>query len=568
MMTLFKRRKQPRGLRGDLLPRLPEVIEQSGDLIFITNRQGLIVYANPAFERHTGYRREQVMGARPNLLKSGEHDITFYTRLWEQITRGDSFEALFTNRRRDGSLFYEQKTISPLRDDRGHITHFVSSGKDVTAQMQSRLHLLRLSRRHPVSGLPNLSVLHERLERLVARCQRSRRQGAMVLLGLDRFAAVNAAHGRDVGDHLLVAVAGRLRGLVKETDALAHLGGDRFAVLLEDLSSVAAAEAATEGLLAALREPFELLEERLQLGCSAGVVVLPINEVRVPELMRHAEMALGQAKAAGGDRMQVFNADLEGLRERERGLLERLRAARQRQEFVIHYQPIVRLEDRLTVGVEALLRWEPEHGDSLPPAALVAELERMGLMVEITEWLLGAAAMQVRVMSESLGRELFLSVNLANGCLAQGGLCDVVSTLLERRLISPHQLQLELTEQLIVDNLEVAATMLRTLKNLGVAVSVDDYGSGYSSITYLQRFAIDRLKIDRDFVRGLTHSNGDARLVQGIIGLSRGLGIEVTAEGVETEEQAARLLAAGCPLAQGYLFAHPMPYAALMREIR
>jgi len=798
--------------------KLSSAIEQTADSVIITDRDGVIEYVNPAFEHTTGYTRAEALGNKSNLVKSGMHDQAFYQRLWQTIRSGQPFREVFVNRRNNGTLFYEEKTISPLKDDRGTITHFVSTGKDITARMQSEqetrrtqhfldslvenlpnmlfvkdakdlrfvrfnkaaeellgysraemigkndhdfftkeeadfftamdrevlvsgelldipreaihtrlqgtrllhtkkipisdehgqpLYLLGISeditervqvedtaqrlgrildhstneiyvfgadglrfmqvnqgaqknlgydmdelraltpldikpdfsresfeqllaplksgeqeaisfvtnhrrrdgslypvevhlqlsrnetppvfvaiiqditeRKHAedrlsymayydtLTGLPNRQLLRDRLQQTMIEADRSGRVAAVMLLDLDRFKYINDTLGHEAGDMLLKGVAERLTTCVRHGDTVARLGGDEFTVLLANVAQVDDVAFVTKKILEAFAQPFTIAGRELFVSPSIGITLYPHDDRDIDNLLKNADAAMYHAKESGRNTFQFFTAELNERASQRLELETALRHALERNELLLHYQPLVDLKTGQLKGVEALLRWQyPQHG-LVPPLDFIPLAEETGLIVPIGEWVLRTACAQAMAWHAAGFCGLQMAVNISSRQFQQQNLASVVSAVLNETGLEPQCFYLELTESVLMRNVDAAIVAMGELDAAGVGFSIDDFGTGYSSLSYLKRFPIDVLKIDRSFVRDITTNPDDAAIVTAIMAMAHTLGIEVVAEGVETEEQLAFLRAHGCDVMQGYYFSKPVDATALTELLR
>ncbi len=550
--------------------RLAQALEQAADSIFITDADGVIEYANPAFEAVTGYGRHEVVGAKPSMLKSGMHGREFYERLWRTLLAGEPFREVFINRRRDGSLFYEEKTITPIKDAAGRITHFVSTGRDITERIRAEERLRYLAHHDVLTGLPNRALFLDRLEQAMARARRHDRTVAVMFMDLDRFKVINDSLGHAVGDALLRELAGRLRAAVRDGDTVARLGGDEFAVLLEDMARPEDASRVARKLLEALGEPFTAEGREFYLTASIGVSLFPADGDDAHALLKNADAAMYRAKERGRNSYGFYSAELGRRSARRLELETHLRRALERGELELHYQPQLCLRSGGVTGVEALLRWRHPQLGQVSPAEFVPVLEDTGLIVPVGHWVLERACAQLRAWREQGVDGFAVSVNLSAHQLHRPRIAEEILGVLDRTGIDTCSgcLELELTESLLMHEVEETIAKLERLREAGVRIAVDDFGTGYSSLAYLKRFPIHVLKIDRSFVRDLPDDPDDRVIARSILSLGHNLGLDVVAEGVETRAQLEFLRAEGCGAAQGYLFSPPVPAAELPDVVR
>ncbi len=553
MRDLTRQREMARQMR-----LLSAVVAQSGDAVMITDRGAMIEYVNDAFLQMTGYSREEVLGQPASLLKSGSMDAAFYHRLWSTLSHGRVFRGELVNRRKDGTAYPEEKVITPIRGETGEITHYVSTGRDIGERRAYEEQLLHQSHYDALTGLANRSLLAERLRLVLAQAERSSQGAAVLFVDLDNFKLVNDSLGHGLGDELLAGVAKRLAPILRREDTMARYGGDEFVAVLAEIGSREAAALVAGKLHAAFGQPFELRGEEVFLGASIGIALYPEDGTDPAELVRRADIALHRVKEQGGNATEFYAAELgEQLSER-RMISKHLRRALERQEFVLHYQPQLDLTSGRIFGVEALIRWQHPELGLVPPDRFIPLAEENGQIVEIGLWVLREACRQGRAWQEA-GRPLTVAVNLSARQFRQKELRTTVAAALTESGLPPQLLELELTESTLMHNATAAAVVLKELHRLGVGLAVDDFGTGYSSLAYLKDFPIDRLKIDRSFVRDVAGDPDHAAITRTIVSLAHDLGIRAIAEGVEDEAQLAYLRQVGCDEMQGYWLSRPVP---------
>ena len=535
-------------------------METAANAIFVTDAAGRIEFVNPAFETLSGYKKEEVIGQTPRLLKSGRQEDGFYEEFWRTILAGKAWSGRVVNRRKDGGLFTVTQTVTPIvdgarppdplcGDSRGH--HRQGGGRGT---------------RLP-SGSPRLP--HRPAEPLLAdgtaRARdplggaRHSRPLAVLMLDLDHFKGVNDSFGHTTGDELLVEVARRLSATVREVDLLARLGGDEFAVVQTDLTGPdSAAELATR-LIASLAPPFELQEQKVYTGVSIGIAISPPAEPDPEELLKQADLALYRAKEDGRNGYRFFNEEMNTEIQLRMALGQELHRALERDELFLEYQPQVDLRSRRLVGVEALLRWRhPERG-IVAPLEFVPIAESNGLIVPIGEWVLRSACRQVKRWQENGLATIPVAVNLSAAQLRSRGFVDTVTEILREAELDARFLELELTETALMEATPRIEESIAALSKLGVRISLDDFGKGYSSLEYLRRFPLDKLKIDRNFVRDIQTNRRDATILRSVVSLASQLGLDVIAEGVGPGNHLDLLLEEGCGEAQGFYFGKPLP---------
>ncbi|MBI4998482.1 MAG: EAL domain-containing protein [Rhodocyclales bacterium] len=534
--------------------------------IVITDAAQVILRVNRAFTDITGYAAAEVVGKTPRLLSSGHHDAAYYRTMWNHIHGDGSWQGEIWNRRKSGDLYPEWLNITAVRNAQGQVTHYVGTMIDITERKEAERKIEHLAFYDLLTGLPNRRLFIDRLQQAMGGSARSRRMGALLFIDLDNFKIVNDTCGHDVGDRLLIEVARRLDSCVRDGDTISRLGGDEFVAMLEDLSDQPQEAAAQARIVAAkvletLNQPYAIAGRVHHSTPSIGATIFVGNQDSVDELLKQADIAMYQAKSAGRNTLRFFDPEMQAAVAARASLETDLRQGIGGREFVLHYQPQVD-GNRRVIGAEALLRWQHPGRGMIPPAQFIPLAEETGLILAIGQWVLEEACARLTDWSRDAARcHLNLAVNVSARQFRQPDfVARVRQALADARAPAAH-LKLELTETLVLDNVEDTIDKMQALKELGVGFSMDDFGTGYSSLSYLTRLPLDQLKIDQSFVRKLPDSATDAVVVQSIITLAESLGITVIAEGVETETQRVFLEQHGCPVYQGYLFSKPVPLA-------
>ena len=533
--------------------------------IFITDIDATIQWANPAFSQITGYSLEEALGHKPNeLIRSGLNDISLYENLWQTILAGRVWRGELINKRRDGSLYDEELAITPVRNALGVIQHFVAINQDISERKASEEKIRQLAFYDALTNLPNRRLLLDRLHQALAACGRNHRSGALLFIDLDNFKGLNDSLGHDVGDLLLIQVAQRLVECVREGDSVSRLGGDEFVVMLEDLSSnpedaAPQAEGVGEKILAALNRPYTLSGHEQHSTPSIGITLFNDAHDNIDELLKRADLAMYQAKDAGRNTLRFFDRDMQARVEARAALEKELRRGLRAGQFLLHYQPQVDGCGRV-IGAEALLRWKHPRRGLVAPGEFIALAEETGLIVSLGQWVLEEACRQLNAWAQNpASAHLTLAVNVSARQFRHPDFVVQVLAILEQSGADPHHLKLELTESLLLDNVDATAEKMAALKAHGIGFALDDFGTGYSSLTYLKRLPLDQLKIDRSFVQDVLSNPNDAAIARTIVALGQSLGLPVIAEGVETTAQRDFLTRNGCLAFQGYLFGRPMP---------
>jgi diguanylate cyclase (GGDEF)-like protein/PAS domain S-box-containing protein len=548
--------------------RIAATAFESQEGILITDADNVILRVNSAFMHITGYDAGEVIGKNPRVLSSGHHDATFYAAMWQAIHNDGSWEGEIWNRRKNGDIYPEHLTITSVTDTNDAITHYVATFNDITASKAAENEIRNLAFYDPLTGLPNRRLLMDRMHHALATSTRNGREGALLFIDLDNFKTLNDTLGHDVGDRLLQQVAQRLIACVRDGDTVARLGGDEFVVMLEGLSeqtleAAAQTEAVGEKILAALNQPYPLAPHSYHNSPSIGAILFSDHHQAIDELLKHADIAMYQAKKAGRNTMRFFDPKMQETINARAALEGELRTALQNRQFHLHYQIQVDSSHH-PLGAEALIRWQhPERG-MISPAQFIPLAEESGLILPIGLWVLDTACAQINAWQTALlTRDLVLAVNVSARQFRQPDFVAQVREAIQRHAINPRRLKLELTESLLLDNIEDTIATMNALKAIGVRFSLDDFGTGYSSLQYLKRLPLDQLKIDQSFVRDIATDNSDRAIVRTIIAMARSLNLDVIAEGVESEEQRQLLLEKGCAHHQGYLFSRPVPVEQL-----
>ena len=547
---------------------LESSIARLNDIVIITeagpfNAPGpRIVFVNEAFERRTGYSREEVMGRTPRLLQGPATQREELDRIRAALEQWQPARVDLINYKKNGEAFWVDLEVSPVWDQERKLTHWVAVGRDVTERKMAEEKIQYLAFYDPLTRLPNRQLLLDRLQRALSDRDRPR-EGALMFIDLDNFKVLNDTLGHQKGDLLLQQVAERLRSCVARGDTVARLGGDEFVILLENtghkpLEPAAGARIVSERILAHLGEPYLLSGHLHHSTCSIGVTLFGRAPWTVSELLKQADLAMYQAKGAGRNTVRFFDPEMQAVVTANAALATDLREAWRESQFLIDYQPQVGADGRMT-GVEALLRWRHPQRELVPPAHFIPTAEETSLIVPIGRWVLERACAQLAEWAKRPERShLSIAVNVSVRQFRHPDFVDEVMTAIANADIAPHKLKLELTESLLADGIEVTVAKMGALKEMGVTLSLDDFGMGYSSLSYLKRLPLDQLKIDREFVKDILTDANDAAIARTIVGLAQSLGLGVIAEGVETQAQRAFLAQQGCHAYQGYLFCRPL----------
>jgi len=537
-------------------------IESSVNAICITDNlapDNPIVYVNPAFERITGYSSEDVLGRNARLLQGSDLAQPALITVRAALHDERPCHVVLRNYRKDGSMYWNELHIAPVRNEAGAVSHYIGVHSDITDTKTHQDELARQANHDSLTGLPNRNLLWDRIDGVCARTLRYGNFAAIAFLDLDNFKLVNDSMGHTLGDHLLRAVAARLQAALRTTDTVARQGGDEFVLVLSDQKTEQQVAAELERIVQSFVKPFSIDGRDVFITASIGAALYPQDAKDPESLMKSAELAMYRAKESGRNSYQLYTLEMQ-TRVTERLALEsKLRQALARGEFELHYQPQVGLDDNRVFGCEALIRWKQPELGMVSPARFIPLAEETGLIVPIGEWVLRTACRQCKAWQDAGLPAIAVAVNISARQFREKNLLQLVAAILAETGLAPAQLELEVTESVIMQDAQQVIASLQAFRDMGVRLSVDDFGTGYSSLSYLKRFPVDRLKIDQSFVRDLCTDADDVAIAQAVITLGHTLNLRVIAEGVETPEQLAFLRRHQCDEIQGYLFGKPMP---------
>ena len=541
--------------------------EASLDGIMITDPDGVILRVNQAFTKTTGYSAEEVLGRTPSILKSGRHDPAFYAEMWWTLLETGSWQGEIWDRRKDGEVYPKWLRITVVKAADGTVTHYVGVHTDITEEKTAEDMIKNLAFYDPLTQLPNRRLLMDRLRQTLAASIRSGREGALLFIDMDNFKTVNDTLGHDKGDLLLKEVARRLSTCVREGDTAARLGGDEFVVMLEGLNEIPAeaaaqAEAVGAKILATLGKVYAIAGQEIRSTPSIGITLFGNQRENIDELLKQADIAMYKAKSAGRNAMYFFAPALDAAVKLRVTLEADLRNGIGTDQLLLHYQPQMDVEGRL-IGAEALVRWRHPDRGLVSPAEFIPLAEETGLILPLGNWVLETACKQLAAWATQRGRaDLTVAVNVSAGQFRQPDFVDQVLNTINNTGANPTRLKLELTESLLIENVQDIIGKMQALKGHGVGFSLDDFGTGYSSLSYLKRLPLDQLKVDQSFVRDILIDPNDAAIARTVVALAESMGLGVIAEGVEIAEQRNFLSDIGCYLYQGYFYSKPLPVDA------
>ena len=544
----------------ELLRQAATVFTSTHEGVVITDPKCCITAVNSGFSAITGYSEQEVLGKHIDMLQSDRHGPDFYQEMWTSIEDSGYWQGEIWKRRKNGDDYPQWLTLSAVRDEKGAVIRYVGVFSDITRVKQSQDRLEHLAHHDALTDMPNRLVLLSHLDKAIARAKRHQSRCAVLYLDLDRFKNVNDSLGHSAGDELLVLVAQRLRRRVRGTDTVARVGGDEFVVLLDDVAETQHAALVALSLIDEFKAPFVLSGgHKVCVGASIGISLFPEDSEDGKQLLRYADAALYQAKEGGGGAYRFYTSALMFAAKARLELEAHLRRALTHNEFLLYYQPQISVADGRVKGAEALVRWVTPAKVVMPAGEFIPLAEETGLIFPLGDWVLRSACTQMQKWVASGTALQTVAVNLSPRQFRQPDLYERVRAILSDTGLPPQRLELEITEAALMDYTEPAVAKLAALKALGVRLSIDDFGIGYSSFSCLKYFAVDKLKMDKSFVRDITLDGAGMKVATAIIGLAKSLNLEAVAEGVETETQLEFLRSHGCDRAQGYLFGRPVP---------
>jgi diguanylate cyclase (GGDEF)-like protein/PAS domain S-box-containing protein len=546
---------------------------ETHDAIMITDVAANILMVNRAFERITGYGAAEVVGRTPRILSSGRHDPQFYAGMWHTLRQVGEWKGEIWDRHKSGKIYPKETTITAVKNGDGATLYFVATFSDITVRKQAEADIYNLAYYDPLTGLANRRLLADKLKIALSVSAHTQHYGAALFLDLDRFKTANDTYGHETGDALLIEVANRLRLSVPHDATLAHLGGDEFVMVVQNLGqeasqAITAISTIAQKICEVIGTAYLLGEKRIHTTASIGISLLRGDSESPAEIVSRADIAMYQAKAQGGNQYQFFKEEYQTAALKRLSIEADLRKAIAEQQFVLYYQPQLDLRTQRLTGVEALIRWRhPERG-LISPMEFIPIAEETGLIKPIGQWVLEQACRQLAEWRGGTLADITIAVNLTASQFLDPGLSGRIITLLRQYGVMPERLVLEVTESMSMTAPEQTIALMKELVNRGIALHIDDFGTGYSSLAYLKLFPLRTLKIDRSFVKDLESDQNSAEICEMMTMLAHKIGLDVIAEGVETDAQLKSLSAIGCKTLQGYLISKPLPAEEVERFIR
>ncbi len=537
------------------LQKFFRAIEQTSDSTIITNNNGVIEYVNEAFISATGYSRDELIGNTCQMIKSDHHDKEFYRDMWTKLVSGKAFHSVFINRHKNGSFFHEDKTITPIIDEKNKTFLYVGTGRDITDKIKHEEELSYLAHHDILTGLPNRVLLHDRIDHSIVMAHRAKRKLALMFLDLNRFKAVNDRLGHAVGDKLLKQVAQRLNALLREGDTVCRNGGDEFIILMESISHDEDIAILAQKIVKDISTTFLIETQEVNIGVSIGISIYPDNGNTHTELIKNADTAMYRAKEENTVSYEFYTHSMS-VSMMERVKMEAaLHQALAKNEFYLVYQPKVDIQKGQTIGFEALLRWDNSEFGFVSPAKFIPILESSSLINEVGHWIIHDVVEKIK---HNTFQDLMISINLSPVQFRSADFIQKIRTEFKNSQISPSQVEFEVTESLMIDNFNQSQEKLRELRSLGCSVALDDFGTGYSSLSYLTQLPIDVLKVDRSFIINIHKHAQQQAMLQSIMYMTKKLHISTVIEGVEIEDELQVIQQLGGAIIQGYYFSKPL----------
>jgi len=577
LVTDLEKEVESHKLTSDHLRKLSLAIEQSPASVMITDLDGNIEYVNPEFCRSLGYAESEILGQNSRALNSGETSPHQFKNMWHTINSGHSWHGELYNKKKNGEMFWVNVTISPIKNDKGETTHYLSIQEDITQRKEYEERLLYQATYDKLTDLPNRSLAFDRLQQSIALATREDRRLALLYIDFDNFKNINDTLGHSAGDKFLILMADRLKGCVRDVDTVARLGGDEYLIILTGVGDHAIEDqdhyqdtvcSKAKEILSEVAMPCFIEDKEFSITASIGIAIYPNDGDDPHVLLRNADTAMYRSKRKGRNTMEIYAPEMNDTVVKRVEIESKLLHALEDERFYLMYQPLVDAETRALVGAETLLRWNDEELGDITPELFVPFAEESGIIVEISNWVINQACKDLKQWHALAGSDdLYTAINLSSRQFRDVGLVQVVGNALSRHDLPGQSIELEITERMLMSNVSEVVVMLNQFKEMGINLSIDDFGTGYSSLSYLKRFPFDVLKIDRAFVKDIGIDPDDEALCDAIIAIAHSLGLKVIAEGVETEEQFEFLRQRGTEVIQGYLISRPMVNKDFIKQI-
>ena len=538
-------------------------VENTANAIMIINADGYIEWVNEAFVRLTLFQLDEVIGCTPHILKRGADQQAYSSDIWQTISSGHIWQGEQANYRKDGLSLDVYQTITPLVNNQGDITHFIAVMEDITVRKANEERIAFMATHDDLTHLPNRSLLHDRLEQAISHSERSDTKMAVLFIDIDHFKFINDSLGHQIGDELLQVLAKRFTDALRKGDTVARFGGDEFVVILPEIEALENINTITHNLLQAVQMPYNIAGHELMVTGSLGISVYPDDSENADDLIQHADSAMYLAKQQGRNNSQFYTSQINEKITRRVTLEKALRQALEQEQFVVFYQPKIDLTTYKMTGMEALVRWQHPELGLVSPIEFIPLAEETGIILAIGEWVMLTACRQMYDWEQQYPNLINMSINVSARQFWQDSFTERVAEILAESQVSVEKIELELTESVVMSDIESVIETMNALKSLGISLSIDDFGTGYSSLSYLQRFPVDVLKIDRSFVTGLQSENTGSAMVRSILALAENFKLRVVAEGIENISQQRVLTSLGCHYGQGYFYSRPVDAASM-----
>ncbi len=539
-----------------------QIIEKTSEGIAITDKDNNIVYVNDAFCRITKYRKKEIIGKNPKILKSGIHNDIFYKQMWDHIGKNGFWKGEIWNKHKDNGIYPELLTINTITDKNNKVKNYIAIFHDISQIKETEAKIRHMAMHDTLTSLPNRAMLSTILKHSIDSAKRTHENVTVMFLDLDNFKMVNDNYGHTEGDKILIETASRLKGILREDDIVCRFGGDEFIMVLEHIKNGNDVANIANKINKALKQPFHTDKYTYYIGCSIGIAIFPNDAIMPNELIKKADTAMYDAKNKGKNRYSFYSNKLGKKISKELYIENLLRDSIKEKQFELYYQPKISLEDNQIVGLEALLRWNSPNG-IVSPDVFIPIAERTGFISELGNWVLQTACAQVKMWQNMKIFDGVISVNISGAQLNNKDIIDVLDKTLKQSGLNAKYLNLELTESVLMSDPNQWKRLFDQVKKIGIDISIDDFGTGYSSLSYLRQLPIDELKIDKSFIDDIPNDKDACAIVKTIIALAQNLGYKTVAEGVETKQQKDYLKNNGCDIIQGYFYSKPLPVSEI-----